>query len=166
MANQSAEPQYRRLERDWDELLFKANGAGLTLYVTVLTGLIANGAINARIVAILPCAIYFAGLCLAFVVHIGHRAIDEDIRTRERLNDIRTFVIDKTKRDDLPPEMRATMEAAFETAGERHRKLMTAEDVARLEARGSRAYLQSLGCFLLATFMVMLHFALFLLTHA
>lgn len=166
MQEQELNPQYRRLERDWDELLFKANGASLTLYVTVITGLIASDALSARLWALIPCMIYFIGLCFAFVVHISHRAIDEDVRQRERLNDARTFIIDKLKRDDLPPTIRTELEVAFGRAEEKHKTLMTIADKERTDRLGGKAYFWSLGCFLASTFLVMIYFGIFLVNHA
>lgn len=139
--------QYFRVE-DYSSLPFKANGAGLTASVVALANIIPSQIFE---ITIYPSATYLLGLLFAFGVHTRSMLLNGDTDARERMNNIREFIISALENEQLTPEMEAQLQTLEASAAERHKALLSATSTQKIEIFSAYCYYLSFGCFVTAT---------------
>ena len=156
------EVKYKKFNHEWDELPIRANGAAMALYITVATTLVSSKLLHPSTSLIIPCAIYFIGLLLAFVTHAIHFTLDADMDQKERISNGFTWIASLRKLPNLPQQLKTEADVLVVQLNTMREKLFTAPAILRLKVWSVDTYFLSLFCFLGASILVFVYFWLYL----
>lgn len=156
------ELKYKKFNHEWDELPIRANGAALALYITVITTLISSKLLHPNEGLIVPCAIYFVGLLLAFATHAIHFSLDTQMDQKERISDGFAWITAVQKLHGLPDEMKAQTENLAIFLADEGDKLLDAPAILRRKIWSAWTYALSLLVFLAGSLLVSTYFWVYL----
>ncbi|WP_132029926.1 hypothetical protein [Aquabacter spiritensis] len=149
-------PSYDYPRAGYEQLLFKANAAGITVYSISIATLMAGKEVRIPLIAFLPLWLYFFGLLFGFFVYAISMQIVEDMWRRKKRKEA-LDLLEKTEsirtREPLLNNIYNEGVAAVELATS---QLMTPEKKVELENNSAKIYIYSGYAFILGTLSALL----------
>lgn len=129
-------------------ILFAANGTALTAMLIGVKDVIPLIKFQ---LPTYPMWLYFLGLIFAFLSKAMIQLINSDTQQRERLQNIRDFVIESRAQPDLTEEISAGLDDTWAFAEAEYAKLIKRETAPRIAKLRAIFFFASSLCFLVAT---------------
>lgn len=129
-------------------VLFAANGTALT---ALLVGLADIVPLIQFSLPTFPMWAYFSGLIFAFFAKMVIQLINTDMRKRENLQAIRTFLMEVDEDANAAEELKDQIAAQWALVDQQHRTLLQAHHGPRLDRIRALSFFLSAICFLIGT---------------
>lgn len=140
----------------YEQLLFKANGAGITVYSVAIATFLSGRDVKIPLVAFAPFWLYFFGLLFGFFVYSIGAQIIEDLWRRKK----RREAIDLIEKSEPFHTHDAALETAYADCVKSidliTSQLITPSRKIQLENTAAKLYLASGYCFIFGTFSALL----------